>query len=65
MFKKKPQEISNDQSGPFIEIELYNDYSFVPGNPLEGCIHLNAVANLTNTEKVTIQILGEEITSVK
>ena len=55
MFKKsKTKDISNDQSGPFIEIELYNDYSFVPGAPLEGCVHLNADSNLENTEKVSI-----------
>ena len=55
MFKKsKTIEQSNDQSGPFIEIELYNDFSFVAGSPLEGCVHLNTDVNLVNTEKVTI-----------
>ena len=66
MFKKSKKEASTDQSGPFIEIELYNEYAYVSGTPLEGCIHLNiADENLKNVDKVSIQILGEEITSVK
>jgi hypothetical protein len=65
MFKKSaPQDLSNDQSGPFLEIELYSDYPYASGQPLEGCIHLNAKTNLENTDKVTIEIVGEEITSV-
>lgn len=54
MFKKKKTIVSNDQTGPFIEVELYNEYAFVPGSPMEGCVHLNACEDLLNTDKVTI-----------
>jgi hypothetical protein len=62
MFKKKKTEISNDQTGPFIEVEVANNYASVPGAYVEGIIHLNAEFELPNTDRVSIQILGEEIT---
>jgi len=69
MFRKsiiKKDVSSDDQSGPFIEIELHNEYAFTSGTALEGCIHLNiGDENLNNVDKVSIQILGEEITSIK
>ena len=66
MVKKSKKEVFTDESGPFIEIELFNDHAFVSGAPLEGCIHLNlADENTSSADKVTIQIVGEEMTSVK
>jgi hypothetical protein len=60
--KKKTQLISDDQTGPFIEVELTNENAYVPGYPMEGTVHLNACQDLLNTERVSIQLLGEEIT---
>jgi hypothetical protein len=63
MFKKKKTIIeSNDQTGPFIEVELTEENAYVPGYPMEGVVHLNACQDLFNTAKVSIQLLGEEIT---
>jgi hypothetical protein len=67
MFKKKKTIIeSNDQTGPFVEIEITNnDYALVPGTALEGVVHLNTTVDIHNVEKISIQLLGEEISMVK
>ena len=66
MFKKKKTIIeSNDQTGPFVEIEIANDYAFVPGTVLEGVVHLNTTVDTHNVDKISIQLLGEEISMVK
>ena len=63
MFKKKKTEkFPDDQTGPFIEVEVTSENAYVPGYPIEGTIHLNVCENLFNVSKVTIQLLGEEIT---
>jgi len=66
MFKrKKTIEVSNDQTGPFIEIEITGDNALVPGYPVEGVIHLNTTVDLKNTDKISIQLLGEEISTLR
>ena len=49
----------------FIEIEVHGTYAFVAGQPLEGVIHLHAQKNLNDTDKITINLVGEEYTAVR
>ena len=62
MFKKKKAEvIEDDQTGPFVEVELASDYAYVPGYPMEGTVHLNSTHDIMNVDKVSLQLLEDEI----
>ena len=44
----------------FVEIQLFQDNSYMAGQPLYGKINLFAKNNINNVDKVTISLYGEE-----
>ena len=44
----------------FIEIELFQEYPYVSGDPLYGTIHLFAKNNLNNVSCISLSLNGNE-----
>lgn len=44
----------------FVEIELFQEYPYVSGEPLYGTVHLFAKNNLNNVSQISLTLKGQE-----
>jgi hypothetical protein len=52
--------MNDHMMGSFVEIELFQEYPYVAGEPVYGTVHLFAKNNINNVSQISLTLNGNE-----